>query len=67
MQESKKPWLSKTMWFGLLTGLSPFLAAVVNVDLNQILANHGAVIASVWGALAVVLRYVTKDKVQLGE
>lgn len=61
----KKPWLSKSMWFGLLTGLSPFLVALLGFDLSQLLADKGSEITMIWGAIAIILRLVTKEKIKL--
>lgn len=64
---AKKPWYSKSIWFGLLTAVSPFVAELLNYDLGKLLSENGAEIGLVWGALAIILRLVTKDKVQLGD
>lgn len=51
---------SKTFWFGLVSALLPLIPAVkeyVGANLENL--------AMVWGALVIVLRLVTKDKVQL--
>lgn len=61
----KKPWLSKTMWFGLLTALSPWLAALVNFDLAAWLIANTGLAASIWGGLAIAIRFITKDKIKL--
>lgn len=62
-----KPWyLSKSVWFGILTGVA---AALLPIFPSFKAAVDGALpaIAALWGILAVVLRLVTKDKIQLGE
>jgi len=60
MEESKKPWLSKTVWLGIVTGVAPFIPGV-----SEWVSTHVAEIGLVWGALAIALRLVTKEKVKL--
>lgn len=60
MEEAKKPWLSKTVWFNLLLAAAAFYPPAG----DWMAANIGMV-ASVWAGLAVVLRLVTKDKIKL--
>jgi len=62
--ESKKPWLSKTVWFGVLTAVAPFIAEL-SPAAEAWISGNTATIGMIWGALAVVLRLVTKDKVVL--
>lgn len=64
MEASKKPWLSKTIWLGVVTALSPFVPGVSEWISN---AAHIETIGMIWGALAVLLRFITKDKVSLGD
>lgn len=52
--------LSKTFYFGLLTAIAPLIPV-----LNDYIHSHMEVLVSAWGALTVILRYVTKDKVVL--
>ena len=51
---------SKTFWFGLLTALAPLLPVV-----DQFLKEYTVQFSMVWGAMAIVLRMVTKEKVVL--
>jgi len=51
---------SKTFWFGLLTALAPLLPVF-----QTWLAGNEALFISAWGVLAVILRFLTKDKVVL--
>lgn len=64
MEAAKKPWLSKTVWMGIVTALAPFIPGVAEWIAN---ASHIETIGMIWGALAVLLRVVTKDKISLGE
>lgn len=52
--------LSKTFWFGLITAIVPLFPAA-----QQVIVDNPQAFGMIWGALTVVLRYVTKDKVIL--
>ena len=58
----KKPWFSKTIWLGLFTGVAPFIPGGA-----EFISANLATVGIVWGLLSTVLRFVTKDKIQLGE
>jgi len=64
--EAKKWYLSKTVWFGILTGIA---AALMPVFPSFKAAVEGVLpaIGAVWGVIAIVLRAVTKDKIILGD
>lgn len=51
---------SKTFYFGLITAVAPLFPAV-----GAWMAANTDTIGLLWGALAIVLRLVTKDKVVL--
>ena len=53
---------SKTFYFGLATALAPLFPGV-----GEFLAKNAEAVSMVWGAVAIVLRYVTKEKVVLVE
>jgi len=57
---NKQILLSKTFWFGLLTALSTLIPVV-----KSAIVDNPASFTMIWGALTIVLRYVTKDKVVL--
>lgn len=65
--EPKKPWESKTVLLGafssVLAGVAMLLPAAQPV-LDWLNAN-GAVVAMAWGFLAMALRFISKDKIQL--
>lgn len=65
-----KPWyLSKTIILNMVMGLASTVAIVwpgANVVTGWLNANL-AVLTSAWGVLGVLLRFITKDKVQLGD
>jgi len=56
----KSVFRSKTFWFGLATALAPMIPSV-----GEFIKNNSSEISMIWGALAIVLRTVTKDKVKL--
>ena len=51
---------SKTFYFGLLTAIAPLLPSV-----GEFIASNSAAIGVVWGAVSIVLRAVTKEKIVL--
>jgi len=51
---------SKTFWFGLASALAPLIPSV-----GAYMAANSAQVGMLWGALAIALRFVTKDKVVL--
>lgn len=53
---------SKTFYFGLLSALAPLIPSV-----GVFVAENTASISMVWGAVAILLRLVTKEKVVLVE
>ena len=56
---------SKTFWFGLLTAAAPLIAVLTGIDIKSFIVEHPMEVAGVWGALAILLRLVTKDKIIL--
>lgn len=58
--EAKKPWQSKTLWVNLLLAVAAFIPAVSSV-VKESPDMAGLVITMV----NVILRFVTKDKIQL--
>lgn len=61
MGSVSKPWyLSKMVWINLLA----IIAAVIPAT-SGIIQEHFAVAAPIWGVVNVVLRLVTKDKLEL--
>ena len=63
-----KPWyFSKTIWFNLITGLLVTVSAVwPNASFaTQWIATNRPFIDAGWAGLNVILRLVTKEKVQL--
>lgn len=67
--EAKKPWYSKTMWINGILGLAAaaaiFLPAASQVKV--FFDAYAAQIAMGWSVLNMVLRAISKDKIQLGE
>lgn len=57
---NKKIFLSKTFWMGLITAIVPMFPSA-----QEFVVANIASVSMVWGALAIVLRMVTKDKVVL--
>lgn len=59
--EGKKAYLSKTFWLGLVTAIAP----AMSVSVQALIQEHTVTFGLVWGAVAIVLRLVTKEKVVL--
>jgi hypothetical protein len=51
---------SKTFYFGLVTALAPLFPGA-----GEFIQSYASEISMVWGAAAIILRMVTKDKVVL--
>lgn len=58
--QSKRPWLSKSVWVGVLVAVAPLIPGV-----NKIIAANPEYVLHAVGAIAVVLRLITKDKIQI--
>jgi len=52
--------LSKTFWFGIASALAPLIPSV-----GDFISENTAQIGMVWGAVSIVLRMLTKEKVVL--
>ena len=51
---------SKTFWFGIITAVAPLFPPV-----EKFVTENVVMMSSLWAALAIVLRMVTKDKIIL--
>jgi len=62
VMESQEKWIlkSKTVWFGLFTALASFY-----VPAQEFVAQNMEAMGILWGAVAFVLRVVSKDKLIL--
>jgi len=60
--ETKPSYLSKSMWVGLITAICGLLSSAMP-SVNEWVAGHNDVILMGIGAIGVVLRAVTKDKI----
>jgi hypothetical protein len=58
----KKFYLSKTFWFGAITFIGSMVPAV-----QTFATEHVSEIGMVWSSLAIVLRFVSKDKIVLND
>jgi len=56
----KSVFKSKTFYMGLATALAPLIPSV-----GEFVKGNAEMIGMLWGAVAIVLRFVTKDKVVL--
>lgn len=51
---------SKTFWFGILSAVAPLFPSV-----QGFLVENMVMVTSLWSALVIVLRLVSKDKIKL--
>lgn len=58
----KKPWLSKTLWTNLILAV----AAMFWPAAGDAIANHPEVAAIVWSGINMLLRFISKDQLQIG-
>ena len=66
---TKKPYLSKTIITNAILGVVGAVAAFVPgaAVVSQFITAHAAEIGMVWGLLNIVLRLITKEKIQLAD
>lgn len=60
MEDNKKPWLSKTVWLGILGALAPLAPGV-----DAWIKGNELVYAQVLSLLFLGLRFVTKGKISI--
>ena len=60
--ESKKPWLSKTIWTNLLMAVLAFFP-----DAQDWIADYPQLVMLLFVGVNVILRLVTKGKIELRE
>ncbi len=69
MNETKRPWQSKTLVvnavLGVVAAVAVFLPGAQSV--HDFITGHAAEIGMGWSILNIILRAVTKDKVALGD
>lgn len=63
MEQTKKPWQSKTILVNALVAVS----ALVYPPVAQWIAEHPVEVSSLFALLNIVLRLVTKDRVAITE
>lgn len=61
--ETKKPWLSKTLWLNLIMAISALFFPVVADFIKQ----HAELTLVFWSVINGVLRLVSKDKISLND
>lgn len=62
MENTKKPWLSKTVWLNVLALVGQFIPGV-----GEWSAAHPDIILSGFAIANIILRALTKDKLSIGE
>ena len=65
----KRPWQSRTLLVNGVLGLVAFAALFVPqaAGIGEWINGNGIHIVAVWSVLNTILRFVTKDKIQLFE
>ena len=61
--DSKKPWLSKTLWVNAIVAVS----AMIYPPASEWVSAHPDVVVSVFAGINILLRLVTKDAIGLSE
>lgn len=51
---------SKTFWLGVVTAFAPLIPGA-----DAWIGSHVELVGSIWGAVAIALRFITKDAVAL--
>ena len=66
---AKKPWQSKTVVVNaILAALGVISAFIPSLSfIGDFIKNHAELIATIWGVLNIALRFITKDRISLGE
>lgn len=69
MEESKKPWESKTVWLNFVGGMIGALVLFFpHVQMIQEwITGNLPIISMVWGVLGIIIRAVTKGAITLQE
>lgn len=57
-EDNKKPWMSKTIWYGVLLGLAGLFPPA-----QAVLAANPELATAVAGGVVIALRFLTKDSV----
>ena len=58
--DSKKPWMSKTVWISVIVAASAFVPAV-----HALIQANLEIFSSLVGAIFMLLRFITKDKISI--
>jgi len=61
--ESKKPWLSKTLWINALIGV----LAIAYPPASAWIVAHPEVATGIFAGINVVLRLITKDAISIAD
>jgi hypothetical protein len=67
MQETKKPYESKTILINTVIGLSMALSAFIPAlsGVKTFIESNAILIGSIWSVLGIALRTISKDKIVL--
>ena len=63
MADSKKPWLSNTIWMNLIGAV----LALVYPPASAWLAAHADITLGFFAGLNILLRLISKDKISIGD
>jgi len=69
MSDTKKPWQSKTLLLNGIGGLILFVSLFLPQasEVGAWITGNGALIATIWSFANIALRFITKDKIVLGD
>jgi len=64
--QKKNPWLSKTMWLGLITSVAS-VVSIFHPPIKEVIAENQGMIGAGVGLLVMILRVVTTGPLSIGK
>jgi len=61
MDNTKKPWLSKTLWMNVILAV----LAIAYQPAADFIGKNPEIVAAFWGGINVLLRWITKKEISI--